>query len=273
MLYTDELIDFDINRDAQKLNKFMNNEKRFEILLNAINDYVDNVSDAACLVFCSSIENAEYMAENLSAHNFVARSLTSKTSKDDRKQIVADFKMRKINFLCVIDIFNEGIDIPEINNIIFLRPTFSKLIFLQQLGRGLRLQDNKRLNVIDIVNNINTLKNKKYNPISYLSGLMDDPLSISNIKNDVRLIDETLPDSCHFFISKSDEARIKKLLSNVIDTNTKNANKILTDNKEYSYERYVKVIEENFADVAVIYDRKIAFLPHKCPNNIGKVNG
>jgi superfamily II DNA or RNA helicase/HKD family nuclease len=273
MLYTDELIDFDINRDAQKLNKFMNNEKRFEILLNAINDYVDDVSDAACLVFCSSIENAEYMAENLSDHNFVAHSLTSKTSKDDRKQIVADFKMHKINFLCVIDIFNEGIDIPEINNIIFLRPTFSKLIFLQQLGRGLRLQDGKRLNVIDIVNNINTLKNKKYNPISYLSGLMDDPLSISNIKNDVRLIDETLPDSCHFFISKSDEIEIKKLLTNVINTNTKNANKILTDNQEYSYERYVKIIEENFADVAVVYDRDIAFLPHKCPNASGDVNG
>jgi superfamily II DNA or RNA helicase/HKD family nuclease len=272
MLYTDDLIDFDIERDAQKLNKFMNNEKRFEILRNAITDYIDDVSDAACLVFCSSIENAEYMAQSLNASQFVAKSLTSKTTKQERHQIISDFKARKINFLCVIDIFNEGIDIPEINNIIFLRPTFSKLIFLQQLGRGLRLQNGKRLNVIDIVNNINTLKNKKYNPINYLSGLMDKPLSISNVEKNIRVIDEALPDSCYFFISKSDEAQIKKLLSNVMNDNSKNIKNILSSNQDYSYECYVKTIEENFADVVYVYDREISFLPQKTPNASGDVN-
>jgi superfamily II DNA or RNA helicase len=70
-----------------------------------------------------------------------AEYLTSKNSKD-RDKIRDQFKKKEFNYLFVVDIFNEGVDIPEID-VLFLRPTESLTVFLQQLGRGLRLAEGK----------------------------------------------------------------------------------------------------------------------------------
>src|SRR5690554_1275989 len=80
-----------------------------------------------------------------------AECLTSENSKD-RIDIIHQFKSKEINYLFVVDIFNEGVDIPEIDTVLFLRPTESLTIFLQQLGRGLRLHEGKDvLTVLDFV--------------------------------------------------------------------------------------------------------------------------
>jgi hypothetical protein len=70
-------------------------------------------------------------------------SLTGANSTEQREQAIRDLRSGKIKLICTCDLFNEGVDIPEINTLLLLRPTQSPVIFQQQIGRGLRLADNK----------------------------------------------------------------------------------------------------------------------------------
>ena len=105
---------------------------------------------------------------------YKALAVTSKSSHYSTKEDIVDNAANKlakgeINFLCVADMLNEGIDIPEIDVVLFLRPTESLTIFLQQLGRGLRLADNKNsLTVLDFI----AQAHKNYNYESRFRALM-----------------------------------------------------------------------------------------------------
>jgi hypothetical protein len=91
------------------------------------------------------------MAEQFNKKSLKAAYLTSDNASE-RNSILQGFKSREFNYLFVVDIFNEGVDIPEIDTLLFLRPTESLTIFLQQLGRGLRLHEDKScLTVLDFV--------------------------------------------------------------------------------------------------------------------------
>lgn len=93
------------------------------------------------------------MAEKFIFSGYRADYLTS-TRNNDRDELREKFRKKEINYLFVVDIFNEGIDIPEIDTVLFLRPTESLTVFLQQLGRGLRLEEGKDcLTVLDFVGN------------------------------------------------------------------------------------------------------------------------
>jgi len=95
------------------------------------------------------------MSQSLTKAGFSATCLVSNGNADtevNRKSIRQQLQQGKVNFVCVVDIFNEGVDIPEIDTVLFLRPTESLTIFLQQLGRGLRISENKEcLTVLDFV--------------------------------------------------------------------------------------------------------------------------
>jgi hypothetical protein len=104
------------------------------------------------LGFCVGIEHAEFMARFFQQAGIAAESLTSRTSSAMRHQLRADLAAGRLNVLFVVDVFNEGVDIPEINCVLFLRPTESHIVYLQQLGRGLRrTSDDKVLTVLDFV--------------------------------------------------------------------------------------------------------------------------
>ena len=92
------------------------------------------------------------MAAQFNRHGIAAGSLSADTPRDERLDAQARLRDRKVNFLFVVDLYNEGVDIPEIDTVLFLRPTESLTVFLQQLGRGLRLFDEKEcLTVLDFV--------------------------------------------------------------------------------------------------------------------------
>jgi len=92
------------------------------------------------------------MADKFHVAGIPAMSLTANTARDVRRAAVMRLRQRDVNFLCVVDLFNEGVDIPEIDTVMFLRPTESLTVFLQQLGRGLRLCDGKEhLTVLDFI--------------------------------------------------------------------------------------------------------------------------
>lgn len=132
---------------------YTQNDKRVGEILSNLQKYLRDINDVRALCFCVTQEHAQYMAEKFIMAGLNADYLTS-TRSESREQLKAKFQSKEINYLFVVDIFNEGVDIPEIDTILFLRPTESLTIFLQQFGRGLRLAEGKEcLTVLDFVGN------------------------------------------------------------------------------------------------------------------------
>ncbi len=128
-------------------------DRRVSDILTNCDKYLTDVRDVRALGFCVSMEHARYMAEKFVLAGLKADYLTSDNSHN-RAELRERLRNKEINYLFVRDIFNEGVDIPEIDTVLFLRPTESLTIFLQQLGRGLRLAENKDcLTVLDFVGN------------------------------------------------------------------------------------------------------------------------
>ena len=123
--------------------------------------YVNDIEQVKGLGFCVSIKHAEFMAKEFNDAGIPSIALTGESKKDVRESAGIKLKNGDIKFIFTVDLFNEGIDIPEINTTLFLRPTESLTIFLQQLGRGLRLCDGKEcLTVLDFIGQSN--KNYKF---------------------------------------------------------------------------------------------------------------
>lgn len=126
---------------------------RTAAILNALPRYLLNPHAARALVFCVSREHARRMSEAFKDDGYRAAYLASgDPTAADRRVVVPQLRRGELNYLCVVDLFNEGVDIPEVDTVVFLRPTESLTIFLQQLGRGLRLHESKEcLTVLDFV--------------------------------------------------------------------------------------------------------------------------
>ena len=110
------------------------------------------------LIFCSRKDEAIELSELFNAKGFKTIALTGDSSDEERassiEKLESDNLNEKLDYIFTVDIFNEGIDIPKINQIIMLRPTESAIIFIQQLGRGLRKVDGKSyLTIIDFIGN------------------------------------------------------------------------------------------------------------------------
>lgn len=139
--------------DRASLNQayLSNLKERFGIIQHALERYLTDPKDCKAVCFCCSIEHAEHMARMFRENGYRAQSVTSRNSFE-LDTFSGQLARGEINYLCVADILNEGIDIPEIDTVLFLRPTESLTVFLQQLGRGLRLADGKTcLTVLDFV--------------------------------------------------------------------------------------------------------------------------
>lgn len=132
---------------------YTENDRRVADIIANCDRYLTDIQDVRALGFCVSIEHARYMAEKFVLAGLKADYLTSENAAN-RDLLREKLRSKEINYLFVRDIFNEGIDIPEIDTVLFLRPTESLTIFLQQLGRGLRLaKDKELLTVLDFVGN------------------------------------------------------------------------------------------------------------------------
>lgn len=127
------------------------NEKIFE-------EYVQKGLGNKALGFCNSIKHAEAMAEFFNQKGVPSCAITAQSS--NRDQLIKDFRENKYTVAFTVDLFNEGIDIPDLRVLLFLRPTESKTVFFQQLGRGLRLCGAKdRVVIIDFIGNYKKANN------------------------------------------------------------------------------------------------------------------
>jgi superfamily II DNA or RNA helicase/HKD family nuclease len=131
---------------------YTGNDSRARIILKEVRDKVADAGRMRALGFCASVAHAHYMAQSFTAAGVPALAVSADTSSAERELALQALKNREINALFAVDLFNEGLDIPEVDTVLFLRPTESATVFLQQLGRGLRMTDDKSvLTVLDFV--------------------------------------------------------------------------------------------------------------------------
>lgn len=139
---------------AELSNVYTAHEMRVAIILQSLRDKVTDLRRMRAFGFCVSIDHAEFMARKFNDVGIAARAVTSRTSAGDRRAALEMLRNREIQAVFTVDLFNEGVDVPEIDTVLFLRPTESATVFLQQLGRGLRLADDKPcLTVFDFIGN------------------------------------------------------------------------------------------------------------------------
>ena len=131
---------------------YTGNDVRAQLVVTKIHEILLDPFRARGLGFCVSKAHAEFMARFFSENGLPARSLTADSPQDLRHSVQDQLRSREINFIFVVDLYNEGVDIPEVDTLLFLRPTESLTVYLQQFGRGLRLhQDKECLTVLDFI--------------------------------------------------------------------------------------------------------------------------
>lgn len=166
-------------------------------IVNSLKNYVTDINKVIGLGFCVSVDHAKFMAERFNAMGIPAMALWADTKDEDRRNAKDRLVRGEIKFIFVVDLYNEGIDIPEINTILFLRPTESLTVFLQQLGRGLRLSENKEcLTVLDFVGQAH----KNYNFEEKFRALVGK--TNHSIKEYVNSGFLTLPKGCYIHMEK-----------------------------------------------------------------------
>jgi hypothetical protein len=115
-------------------------------------DHFGNPPQARALGFCVSVDHARYMARVFREYGVAAVAVTSDTSDAERERALKDLDRGDVRVVFSVDIFNEGVDVPAVDALLMLRPTESPLLFLQQLGRGLRKAEGKAVcTVLDFV--------------------------------------------------------------------------------------------------------------------------
>lgn len=136
------------------LNKRLFLPQRDEAVIAEIQKTISQIQNPKIAVFSPSIEHAKRFAEMMSASGIPCVSLSCSDKAERRKRLLS-FSSGAVMALTAVDIMNEGIDIPDVNMLVFLRATHSRRIFVQQLGRGLRLSEGKeKVVVLDFVSDI-----------------------------------------------------------------------------------------------------------------------
>lgn len=233
---TDLQIDGETVDDKTSFNK-LTSDVRVDYIIKQTEFYGYSGERVKGLVFCSSKKEAATLSDMFNARGYRTLSLTGADNQEKREnaieRLVSEKMEDKLDYIFTVDIFNEGVDIPDINQVIMLRPTESPIVFVQQLGRGLRKADNKEYVVIlDFIGNY---ENNFMIPIA-LSG--DRSYNKDNIRRYVLEGDRVIPGSStiHF-----DEVSKKRIFASIDVANFSD----------------IKLIRENYTNLK----NKLGYIP------------
>ncbi|MGV3304880.1 DUF3427 domain-containing protein [Streptococcus suis] len=176
----------DIKIDGQLIDEkatFSNlvSEQRVNHILEKIAYYGVSGEAVKGLIFCSSLNEAKELEGQFNARGLRTRALSGEHSQEERQRVVQDLENGNLDYILTVDIFNEGIDIPSVNQVVMLRNTQSSIIFIQQLGRGLRKHDSKEyVTIIDFIGNY---QNNYLIPVALFG---DQSMNKDNYRREVR---------------------------------------------------------------------------------------
>lgn len=236
-------------------NVYTGNDIRTMLILKQLNRIVTDMSKVTGLGFCVSKEHAFYMADKFNLAGINSMALTADSSAEERRCANKKLVSGEITFIFTVDLYNEGVDIPEINTILFLRPTESLTVFLQQLGRGLRLSEGKEcLTVLDFIGQAN----RKYSFESKFAALLSDngKSVLSEIKNGF----VALPKGCYVQLEEKAAEYILDNIKRGIGTKAAIVNKLAT----FTNDTGLELTLENFLnyynlELTAIYGTKTCF--------------
>ncbi len=181
--------------------------RRADLIINSLLKYVTDIDAVKGLGFCVSIEHAEFMSSYFNGRGIPSIYLTGASPDEERKSAKEKLVNGEVTFIFVVDIYNEGVDIPEVNTVLFLRPTESLTVFLQQLGRGLRLSEDKEcLTVLDFIGQAN----KKYNFEDKFAALLSN--TTRSVTREIKDGFVSVPKGCYIQLEKK---AAKYILENI----------------------------------------------------------
>jgi superfamily II DNA or RNA helicase len=217
---------------------YTQNDKRVGEIIYNLNKYLKDINDVRALCFCITQEHAQFMAEKFLLAGLKSDYLVS-SRNELRDELRRKFLSKEINYLFVVDIFNEGIDIPDIDTVLFLRPTESLTVFLQQLGRGLRLADAKDcLTVLDFVGN----SRPEYDFEGKFRALVGK--TNTSIKKEIEDDLPHLPLGCSIVLEKKAKDFI---LENIRKATSPNKNQLINKIRNYRHQTTLPLSLKNFS--------------------------
>lgn len=199
----DDLINYGED-DKNKVSKNIAESDNVDFIVKEIEKHRLPNEKLKAVAFCTNIAHCSLMANELAMRGYSTVALTGENNTGERIKAFNDLQdeTNDLEIICTVDILNEGVDIPAINTVLFLRPTESSTIFLQQLGRGLRKYQNKQyLTVLDFIGNdysrsvqialaLGTLGKTTYTEKAYLKNLIESDYKTLNIPGVEIHIDE-----------------------------------------------------------------------------------
>ena len=223
---TDISVDGEEIEEKSDFNKLISAE-RVNHIIKTLDEYGTDDGIRRGLVFCSRVDEAEALSNEFNRRGFKTKALSGVSSEDERgdvmRRIEASEGPEKLDYIFSVDILNEGVDIPGINQVVMLRPTQSAIIFVQQLGRGLRIAKGKNyLTIIDFIGNYD----KNYLIPVALYG--DRSLNKDTLRNLVSSGSSLIPGSSTI---NFDEITKEKIYASIDATNLQTKKDLLDDYK------------------------------------------
>ena len=215
---------YDENDLAKRYTDHEDAKRRLRIIVKELREKVDNPLRMKALGFCVNVKHAKYMAQKFNEVGIPADFLVGDDSSKRRDEVMKKFMSddHELAVIFTVDLFNEGVDIPNIDTLLMLRPTQSLTLFLQQLGRGLRRAPLKSvLTVLDFVGhqNNNFMVHHKYRAFVRQGTLTERDIESPE-----------LPAGCHFHL---DELTQKQVLKKIHESLRMNKNALIDTVKNY----------------------------------------
>ena len=217
--------------------KKLTSDTRVKHILEKSKYYSYSGERLSCLIFVSKVEEAKILVEKFLEQGIKAIALSSENSDNEREEAIRKLEQGEIEYIVSVDIFNEGVDIPCVNQVILLRPTTSAIVYIQQLGRGLRKHKNKAYTVVlDFIGN-------------YEKNFLI-PIAISqNNSYDKDFMKRFLMNATDFLAGESsisfDEISKERIFENINKTNFSNRKLIEED---------FKLLEKQLGRIPYLYD-------------------
>lgn len=205
------------------------NSARARLIVDEWRRLATNLSGSRALAFCVSRDHARFMADSFSAAGIAAEAVLGDTPDRDRIRAIQRLKRGELRILVTVDLFNEGVDLPDVDTLLLLRPTQSALLFQQQIGRGLRLSPGKEsCLILDFVG----LHDVEFRFDRLLGGLTG--LSRRALIDAVERGFSSLPPGCHIQLQPQTRAQV---LRNLRSAANQRWNRLVTELRGYAAQR------------------------------------
>ncbi|WP_424919289.1 DUF3427 domain-containing protein [Streptomyces sp. wa1064] len=226
-------------------NLFTGNYARARLVVQAVKDKVADPGSMKALGFCVSVAHARFMADFFRRAGLNAVALSGDTVRHERKAALDDLRTGNLQVIFSVDLFNEGLDIPDVDTLLLLRPTSSATVFLQQLGRGLRRTEDKAvLTVLDFIGQ-HRKEFRFEEQLHALTNLTRNRL-LSNVEQDF----PQLPSGCQIIL----ESKAKELIiDNIRAQITVNVTQLAREVAAYGEPRLADFLRESGRELKELY--------------------